>query len=190
MHKTIRHLQNVILLSLFFTLTLPVYALTTKPVMTLVIAQRMAQACDAKAQSEGWRPLNIAIFDGGGNLKYFQRQDDAYLGNIEIAQLKGRSSVLLPYPTRAIGEDNAYGDPKRPHGIELVPGIVVFPGGLPVKTQSGQLIGGIGVSGATSDQDEQCAQAGIDAVKKIATGLATRPGNVDIVSLITSKGSV
>ncbi len=123
---TTRQIQRFILLTLYFGINLPVYALPTKPVMTLSIAQRMAQACDAKAKSEGWRPLNIAIFDEGGNLKYFQRQDDAYLGSIEIAQLKGRSSVLLPYPTRFLGENIAYKDPKRPQGIELVPGVVVF----------------------------------------------------------------
>ncbi len=144
-----------------------VWSLETKPIMSLAIAQKMAAACDAMARAKAWRPVNIAIFDEGGNLKYFQRQDGAFLGSIEIAQLKGRTSVLLPFPTRLIGDDIAYKDPKRPHGIELVPGLVVFPGGLPVKTQAGQLIGGIGVSGATSDQDEHCAQAGIDAVKHL-----------------------
>ena len=144
-----------------------VWSLETKPVMTLDTAQKMAIACDAMAKAEGWRPVNIAIFDEGGRLKYFQRQDGAFLGSIEIAQLKGRTSVMLPFPTRHIGDNIAYKDPQRPHGIELVPGVVVFPGGLPVKTQAGQLIGGIGVSVATSDQDEQCAQAGIDAVRHL-----------------------
>lgn len=141
-----------------------VYAIETRPMLSLDLAKKMADACEAKAKNEGWNPVNIAIYDAGGNLKLFRRQDDAYLGSVEIAQLKGRSSVLLPFSTRYLGENIAYKDPKRPHGIELVPGIVVFPGGLPIKTGSGQLLGGIGVSGATSDQDEKCAQTAIDAI--------------------------
>jgi glc operon protein GlcG len=138
-------------------------ALEERPVLSLEMAKKMADACEAMAKKEGWK-VNIAIFDSGGNLKLFLRQDDAYLGSVDIAQMKGRSSVLLPFPTRYLGDNVAYKDPKRPHGIELIPGIVVFPGGLPVQTRSGQLIGGIGVSGATSDQDEQCAQSGIDTI--------------------------
>jgi len=116
-------------------------ALQFKPVMTLAMANKMADACEQKAKSENWNPVNIAIFDQGGNLQLFRRQDDAYLGSIKIAQLKGHSSAVLPFSTRHLGEKIAYKDPTRPHGIELVPGVVVFPGGLPVKTQSGHLIG-------------------------------------------------
>ena len=68
--------------------------------------------------------------------------------------------------TRALG-DLAYQDPKRPHGIEQVSGLVVFAGGLPIMTQSNVHIGGIGVSGATADQDEECAIAAIEAVKDL-----------------------
>ncbi|MBL27162.1 MAG: PduO protein, partial [Rhodospirillaceae bacterium] len=106
--------------------------------------------------------VNIAIFDAGGNLKHFKRMDGSFLGSIEIAHLKGHTAAIFPRSTRARGE-LAYGG-DRPHGIELVPGIVVFPGGLPIMAGDGHQVGGIGVSGATSDQDEQCAQAAIDAV--------------------------
>jgi uncharacterized protein GlcG (DUF336 family) len=141
--------------------------LEKRPVLSLDAANRMADACEAKAKMEGWNPVNIAIFDAGGDLKLFKRQDNAYLGSIDIAQLKGRSSVLLPFPTRFLGENIAYKNQDHPHGIQLVPGIVVFPGGLPIKTGNGHLLGGIGVSGATSDQDEQCAQASIDGIKNL-----------------------
>lgn len=139
-------------------------ALEQRAILSLELAKKMADACESKARSEAWRTVNIAIFDAGGNLKLFRRQDDAFLGSVDIAQLKARSSVMIPLPTRDIGDKIAYKEPNRPHGIEHVPGIVVFPGGLPIKTKDGQLLGGIGVSGATSDQDEQCAQAGIDAI--------------------------
>ncbi|MEE2767027.1 MAG: heme-binding protein [Pseudomonadota bacterium] len=141
--------------------------LEKRPVLSLDAANRMADACETKARMEGWNPVNIAIFDAGGDLKLFRRQDNAYLGSIDIAQLKGRSSVLLPFPTRFLGENIAYKNQGRPHGIQLVPGIVVFPGGLPVRTGNGHLLGGIGVSGATSDQDEKCAQAGIDGIRDL-----------------------
>ena len=138
-------------------------AIETKPYLTLEVANKIADVCEAKAAAEGWRKINIAIYDDGGNLKLFRRQDGAYLHSIQIAQLKGRTSSGMPRSTRALGELN-YSNPSRPVGIDQVPGLVVFPGGLPILTAAGEQIGGIGVSGATGDQDEACAQAGLDAV--------------------------
>lgn len=149
------------------TLTLAVAAgagaVETRPTLTLDMAKRMADACEALAAKEGWRKVNVAIYDDGGNLKLFRRQDGAFMHSIRIAQLKARTSAGIPRSTRALG-DLTYSNPERPYGIEQVPGFVVFPGGLPILTGNGHQIGGIGVSGATGDQDEACAQAGIDAV--------------------------
>jgi uncharacterized protein GlcG (DUF336 family) len=141
-------------------------ALDSKPILTLDMAKAMADACEALAISEGWRPVNIAIFDDGGNLKLFRRQENAFVGSIQISQLKGHSSAIFPFPTRrfadiAFGKD---GQPGPVPGIAEVPGIASFPGGLPILTGDGRQIGGIGISGATSGEDEQCAQAGIDAI--------------------------
>jgi len=133
-----------------------------RSIMTLEIAKKMADACEAKAIAEGWLPVNIAIFDEGADLKYFRRQEDAFRGSIQISMLKAQTSANFPRSTRAFGEF-VYGG-ERPHGAQLVPGIVVFPGGLPIINAEGHHLGGIGVSGATSDQDELCAQAGLDAV--------------------------
>ena len=144
-------------------LSAPAWALETKPVLTLEMANRMADACEAKAVAEGWRKINIAIYDDGANLKLFRRQDGAFVHSIKVAQLKGHTSAGLPRSTRALGDFN-YSNPQKPYGISDVPGFVVFPGGLPILTADGVHIGGIGVSGATGDQDEQCAQAGIDAI--------------------------
>ena len=138
------------------------YTLEFKPYLTLEIAEVMANTCEKIAKENSWRPVNIAIYDDGANLKLFRRQDNSFLHSIEIAHLKAKTSAGLPRSTRTLGE-MAYSNPKRPHGLEHVPGFVVFPGGLPIITQSNIHIGGIGVSGATADQDEQCAQAGIDA---------------------------
>ena len=140
-----------------------VQAIEQKPYLTLDMAQKMADACEAMAEAEGWRKVNIAIFDDGANLKLFRRQDGSFTHSIQIAQLKARTSAGVPRTTRALG-DFTYTNPDRPYGIEQVPGFVVFPGGLPIIAGDGTQIGGIGVSGATGDQDEQCAQAGLDAI--------------------------
>jgi glc operon protein GlcG len=140
------------------------HAVEPRPMLTLAEAKKMADACEALAKEKGWRPVNIAILDSGGHLKVFRRMDDAFIGSIQIAQLKANSSAMIPFPTRALGDNVAYKDPKRPHGIQFVPGLVVFPGGLPIKMADGKVVGSIGVSGATSDQDEECAQAGINAI--------------------------
>lgn len=142
--------------------TISVNAAGTKPYLTLAMAKTMADACEAKAASEGWRKINIAIYDDGGNLKLFRRQDGAFLHSIQVAQLKGHTTSGMPRSTRALGEINYSKD--RPLGIDQVPGFVIFPGGLPILDARGEQLGGIGVSGATGDQDEQCAQAALDAV--------------------------
>ncbi len=152
-------LLSISLLSLFTGLASTAIALEQRPVLSLDVAKKMAAACEAKAKQEGWK-MNIAIVDTGGNLKFFLRQDDAFLKSIEIAQLKAGTSAGFPFSTKQIGEITT----KVP-GIAHVPGIVTFEGGLPIMTADGKQLGAIGVSGATAEQDGVCAQAAIDAVK-------------------------
>lgn len=137
-----------------------VLAQQQQTVISLDTAKKMAAACETLANSQGWKVI-IAVVDGGGNLKYLSRMDGAFLGSIEIAQLKAGSSAKFPFSTRMIGEIAQ----KFVPGIVYVPGLVTFPGGLPIVTAKGEHLGSIGVSGVTADQDEQCAQAGVDAVK-------------------------
>ena len=132
-----------------------VFADDTKPVLTLATAKKIAEGCEAKAAKEGWK-MNIAIMDDGGNLKYFARQDDSFLVSIKVAQLKAGTSASLPVSTRKLGEIS-----KSVQGLELVPGVVIFAGGLQIL-KGGKQFGGLGVSGASADQDEACAQAGLD----------------------------
>ena len=155
--------MRIVLVLVILSLTGHVFALDNKPVLSLAIAKKMADACEHKAAEEGWRKVNIAIYDDGGNLKLFHRQDGAFMHSIQIAQLKARTSAGMPRSTRDLGALNYSKD--HPYGIEQVPGIVIFPGGLPIMTAKGAHIGGIGVSGATGDQDEQCAAAAIKAVE-------------------------
>ena len=137
-------------------------ALAQQPKTTIGLdaAKKMAATCEAMAAKEGWKMIT-AIMDDGGNLKYLSRMDGAFMGSIEIAQLKANTSASFPFSTKQLGELAAQRVPGIVHG----PGLVTFAGGLPIVTAKGEHIGSIGVSGATGEQDEQCAQAGIDAVK-------------------------
>jgi len=140
-------------------------ALETKPTLTVDLAKKMAAACEDKAKQEKWL-MNIAVVDDGANLVYFEHMDGASKGAIYISQHKAMTSANFPYPTRRFGE-LAFGKDGKPPavpGINDVPGIIAFAGGLPIMTAKKEHIGGIGVSGGTSDQDESCAQAGVDAV--------------------------
>ena len=138
----------------------PAMAQEKKTVLLLDTARKMAQACVDKATAEGWK-MNIAILDDGGNLKHFVRMDGAFLGSIQIAQLKANTSASFPFSTKQVGEIVQ----TRVPGLAFVPGLVTFEGGLPIKTAGGEHVGSIGVSGATADQDGVCAQAAVDAVK-------------------------
>ena len=158
--------MRILTLALISLWCSPGFSLGSKPYLTLEMAEKMADACENIAKESNWRPVNIAIYDDGANLKLFRRQDNSFLHSIEIAHLKAKTSAGLPMSSRALG-DLAYQDPKRPHGIEQVSGLVVFAGGLPIMTQSNTHIGGIGVSGATADQDEECAKTAIDAVSDL-----------------------
>ncbi|MBT4386447.1 MAG: heme-binding protein [Betaproteobacteria bacterium] len=150
---------SLIILSFSAALFTSANAIEMRPVLTLDMAKKMAQACESRATVEGWR-MNIAIMDAGGNLIYFQRMDRAFLKSIEIAILKAETSAGFPFSTKVVEEIAA----TRVPGIAHVPGVAAFEGGLPVMTASGEHIGSIGVSGAPASDDGICAQAGIDAI--------------------------
>ena len=141
-------------------------ALDKAPILTLNLARKMAAGCEAKAKEMNWK-MNISVVDSGANQIFFEKMDGAYLGSGDIALHKAQTSARFPFPTRGV-QELAYGKDLKGGmvpGLALVPGIVAFAGGLPIVTEDKVHIGGIGVSGGTSDQDEMCAQAGIDAVK-------------------------
>lgn len=135
-------------------------AIEQRPFLTLEVAKKMADACEARAKQEGWK-MNIAILDSGGNLKHFSRMDDSFLKSIDIALIKAETSAGFPFSTKQVGEIAA----TRVPGIAHVPGIATFEGGLPIMTADGKHVGSIGVSGASAEQDGVCAQAALDAVK-------------------------
>ena len=150
-------------------ITKAAYSLEMKPVISLELAKKMADACEANKATKDWNPINIAIVDAGADLILFRRQDNAFLGSIDIAIKKAISSAMIPRSTRKVGE-LAYsenGDLGPRPGVATVDFLVPFAGGLPIRTDKGDLLGAIGVSGASSDQDEECAQAAIDAVRDL-----------------------
>ncbi|MGB6543214.1 MAG: heme-binding protein [Xanthobacteraceae bacterium] len=141
-------------------------ALDKAPVISLEVAKKMAAGCEAKAKEQSWK-MNISVVDSGTNEIYFEKMDGAFLGSREIALHKAQTSAHFPFPTRFV-EQLAYGKDLKGGalpGIAEVPGIIAFAGGLPIMTADNVQIGAIGVSGGTADQDETCAQAGLDGAK-------------------------
>jgi glucose/arabinose dehydrogenase len=135
--------------------------LKTRPVLTMALAQKMAMACVQRQRETSGPPVDIAIYDDGAKLIHFVSMDGTSSGTGPTAMAKAESSARFRYPSAEIGRW-VQGNP----GVGHVPGLLGVRGGLPISTGSGRPLGGIGVSGAPSEVDEQCAQAGIDAVAK------------------------
>lgn len=134
--------------------------LADKKVLTLAAAKKIATAAEAEAVKNNWKVV-IAIVDDGGHLVYLQRTDDTQYGSIDIAIGKAQTSMALKRPTKAI-EDVIAGGRNALLGVR---GLTPLQGGLPIVVD-GKVLGAVGVSGVTSQQDEQTAKAGIDALAK------------------------
>jgi uncharacterized protein GlcG (DUF336 family) len=131
--------------------------------ITLQQAQAAVAAAQSKAEALGTK-MNIAVVDAGTNLKAFVRMDGAWLGSIDIAQRKARTARFFDMPTGAIGQLSQPGGPLY-HIEHSNGGLITFPGGLPIKNGQGTVIGAIGVSGSTVENDHAVAEAGSAAVK-------------------------
>ncbi len=104
-------------------------------------------------------PVNIAVVDAGGNLKAFARMDDAFLGSIDIATKKAVTARFFNMSTRALGAAAQPGQPL--YGIEASnDGLIIFAGGVLLTDKTGTIVGAVGVSGGTVDEDESIALAG------------------------------
>jgi uncharacterized protein GlcG (DUF336 family) len=125
-------------------------------------AQKAITAAIAKAEQTGTR-MCIAVVDSGANLKAFARMDDAWVGSIDIAIRKAKTACFFGMPTGEIGK---LSQPSGPlFAIEHSNGgLITFPGGLPIVNRNGILIGGIGVSGSSVENDHIVAKAGADRV--------------------------
>jgi uncharacterized protein GlcG (DUF336 family) len=129
--------------------------------VTLERATAVVEAARQKAEQIGV-PMNIAVVDAGNNLSAFARMDGAWLGSIDIAQGKAYTARAFDMETKTLGKASQPGEPL--FGIHASNGghIIIFAGGIPL-TEGGAVVGAIGVSGGTVDQDQEVAEAGAAA---------------------------
>ncbi|SDQ69498.1 heme-binding protein [Quadrisphaera sp. DSM 44207] len=127
--------------------------------ITLQQATAVLEACQAEARAVG-QPMNVAVVDDGGNLVAFAAMDDTKLIGEEISQRKALTAVLFQMDTRDLAPLVQPGAPL--FGIESTTGgrLVVFGGGVLLRTPDGAVAGGVGVSAGTVDEDHQVAEAG------------------------------
>ncbi len=132
--------------------------------LTLEAAERIVAAAKKKAV-EIHTKMDIAVVDAGGNLKAFVRMDGAWLGSVDIAQRKARTARWFDMNTGEIGKLSQPGGPL--YGIEHSNGgLITFPGGVPLKNAQGEVVGAIGVSGSTVENDHTVAVAGAAGLEK------------------------
>lgn len=132
--------------------------MTTKPILTLDDAKRVAAAAEAEAQRNEWKVV-IAVVDDGGHLLYLQRSHDTQFGSVETAITKAHAAIAFQRPTKASEEAVLSG-----RLIHLaLPGVIPAEGGVPLE-RDGVIIGGLGISGVRSFQDGQIAAAGMAAL--------------------------
>ncbi len=127
------------------------------PSITLEQARKFSVAAQQEALANGWCMV-VSIMDPGGHLVLLERMDNAQFGSVQVAQDKARSAVAFRRPTKAFHEMVAAGG----EGVRMLvmSGAVPIDGGLPILAD-GLVIGGIGISGGTSGQDGQVAQAAL-----------------------------
>ncbi len=135
--------------------------LVDKKALTLEAAKKLAAAAEEEAVKNKWTVV-IVVVDDGGNLIYLQRLDDTQIGSIEVAIQKAKTAVKFKRPTKAL-EDAVTGGRNV---VLSLPGAIPIEGGLPL-TVDGKMIGAIGVSGVTAQQDGQIAKAGADALPRV-----------------------
>jgi len=150
---------SLIALAVFAALSVNANAqLADKKVLTLEAAKKIAVAAEAEARKNNWNVV-IAVVDDGGHLLYLQRIDGTQTGSIDVAIGKARTSAAFKRPTKVFDELAK----TRPSITSISPDAVLLEGGVPVMV-GGQLVGAVGVSGVTSQQDAQIAEAGIAAL--------------------------
>ena len=129
--------------------------------ITLEQAQRSISAAKDKASALDTK-MNIAIVDAGANLVAFARMDGAWLGSLDISIKKAKTARFFDMNSGSIGELSQPGGPL--YNIEHSnQGLITFPGGVPIMNSDGQIIGAIGVSGSSVENDHEVADVGSKA---------------------------
>lgn len=130
--------------------------------ITLEQAEQLSKVAKEKAKAIGV-PMNIAIVDEGANLVAFHRMDNAWLGSVDIAIKKAKTARFFDMNSGEIGKLSQPGGPL--YNIEHSNGgLITFPGGVVLKDGEGKIVGAIGVSGGSVDQDHEVASAGAEAL--------------------------
>lgn len=129
--------------------------------ITLENARKAAAPALAEAVKNNWN-VAVAIVDPGGNLVYYEKMDNTQLGSANVAIDKAKTAAAFKRPSKAFQDALAGGgDGLRVLGLK---GVTPVEGGIPL-VMDGKIVGAIGVSGATSAQDAQCAKAGAETIK-------------------------
>ena len=131
------------------------------PSVTLENARKAAAPAVAEAEKNHWN-VAVAIVDTSGNLVYYEKMDNTQLGSANVAIDKARTAALFKRPSKSF-EDTVTTTPGGTRVLSLR-GVTAIEGGIPL-VMDGKIVGAIGVSGATSAQDAQCAKAGADVLK-------------------------
>ena len=126
--------------------------------MSVETARKIAAGALAEGKKNGWF-VAVAIVDTAGDLVFFERMDNAQSGSVIVAQEKARTAARFKRPSKSFEEALSGGR----QAILGLPGVTPVEGGIPVVID-GKIVGGVGVSGATSPQDAQCSQAGLDTL--------------------------
>ena len=127
--------------------------------LTASVVKQILTTAEATAKQNNWS-VSIAVVDGGGDLVGFLKLDGASVGTVQISQGKARTAARFGRPTKVFA-DRIQADTLMMLSVE---GLYALQGGLPIIV-GGRVIGAVGVSGATSAQDEQVAAAGIATIK-------------------------
>ena len=129
--------------------------------MTLALARTVIEAAEKTAVSIG-QPMNIAVVCGGGDLVAHVRMDGAWMGSIDISINKAWTSRAFDIETGELGKLSQPGDPFYGIHASNHGRVMIFAGGIPLK-RDGKVVGAIGVSGGTGEQDQAVAEAGAAA---------------------------
>lgn len=130
--------------------------------VTLEEARTMIASATRKAEELG-QPMNIAVVCAGGYLLAFERMTNAWLGSVDIAQKKAWTSRAFNISTKALGENSQSGDQFFGIHASNDGRVMIFAGGLPLM-RDGKIVGAIGVSGGSGEQDQTVAEAGVSAL--------------------------
>lgn len=130
--------------------------------ITLAQAEKIVVAAKEKSTALDTK-MNIAIVDAGANLVAFGRMDGAWLGSLDISIKKAKTARYFDMNTGIIGELSQPDGPlfNIEHSND---GLITFPGGVPIKNGAGEIIGAIGVSGSSVENDHAVAEAGASAI--------------------------